>query len=421
MTVERQKYVEFSKRIHQAVTSESRSPVTGAIEVTHRCNLTCSHCYNNLPVSDRGARERELSLEEHRRIIDEIADAGNLWLLYTGGEIFARADFLDIFLHAKKRGLLPTLFTNGTTITDRIADTLAEYRPFSTEVTLYGHTQEVYERLTRVPGSHARCRRGIERLLERGLDVKLKTVAISSNCHEIWDMRDFARDLGLEFKFDAMINPRLDCSLSPLAVRLTPLEVITLDLRDDERLELWDTFCESAHGPAQPKGQEEKLYTCGGAVNAFSINPYGELSLCTFSTRDTYDLRSGSFAEGWETFLAPIRDRPITRTTKCTHCHLKSMCGVCPAMSELENDDPEEPIDFLCHVAHIRAHILGLEIPGHGKCEYCPEGVHHETLMHEVQQLREMQERGEIPTPSYPQAMASRLPVLGTAGEFSKG
>ena len=94
-----------------------RLPINATIELTHRCPLACAHCYNNLPVGDRAARARELSTDEHQRILDELADAGGLWLLFTGGEIFARADFLDIYKHAKSRGFLITLFTNGTQIT----------------------------------------------------------------------------------------------------------------------------------------------------------------------------------------------------------------------------------------------------------------------------------------------------------------
>src|SRR5262249_45367393 len=111
----------------------ARIPLNGTIEVTRRCPLECLHCYNNLPMSDATARRRELTFDEHSRLLDELQDAGCLWLLYTGGEIFARRDFLDIYTCAKKKGFLITLFTNGTLITERIADYLAEWRPFAIE------------------------------------------------------------------------------------------------------------------------------------------------------------------------------------------------------------------------------------------------------------------------------------------------
>ena len=62
-----------------------------------------------------------------------------------------RKDFRDIYLHVKRKGMIPTLFTNGTMITERTADFLAEYRPLNIEITLYGYTQNTYERVTGKP------------------------------------------------------------------------------------------------------------------------------------------------------------------------------------------------------------------------------------------------------------------------------
>ncbi|NIO49814.1 MAG: hypothetical protein GTN73_10330 [Candidatus Aminicenantes bacterium] len=79
--------------------------------------------------------------------------------------------------------------------------------------------------------------------MERGLPLKLKTMALTINKHEIWQMKRFVEEeLGLEFKFDAMINPRIDCSQSPLNARLTPEEVVALDLLDPKRVTEWRKF-----------------------------------------------------------------------------------------------------------------------------------------------------------------------------------
>src|SRR5712672_1216583 len=167
-------YGAFSQSLHQRYFGE-RAPLEVSIEVTRRCPLECKHCYNNLPMGDVAARNRELSKEEHFQLLDQLVDVGAFWLLYTGGEIFARRDFLEIYAYAKQKGFLITLFTNGTLITERIADFLAELRPFVIEITLYGATRETYEELTRVPGSYDKCLRGIDLLLERNLPLKLKT------------------------------------------------------------------------------------------------------------------------------------------------------------------------------------------------------------------------------------------------------
>ena len=98
-------YAEWSLGLHERVVAQ-RVPISGSIEVTKRCNLTCVHCYNNLPLSDEGEHRTELAYGDHCRMLDEMAAAGCLWLLYTGGEILVRKDFLDIYDYAKKTGFL---------------------------------------------------------------------------------------------------------------------------------------------------------------------------------------------------------------------------------------------------------------------------------------------------------------------------
>jgi radical SAM protein with 4Fe4S-binding SPASM domain len=365
-------YSEFSRGIFNKLSGDKRIPMTGSIEVTRRCPLKCAHCYNNLSLGDQQSRNRELTYEEHCRILDEITEAGCLWLLYTGGEILARPDFLDIYTYAKQKGLLITLFTNGTLLTPEIADYLAEWRPFSIEITIYGRTKATYELVTGVPGSYERCLRGIHLVKERGLPLKLKTMAITLNKHEIWEMKKFAEnDLGTEFRFDAMINPRIEHSKGPLVVRLTPDEVVALDLQDPKRTTEWMKFCEKFNGIALSPDRRNHLYQCGGGSNSFAIDPYGKMNLCLLSTDHAYDLRTGSFQVGWQESLAKVLRQKVTKQTKCFSCEIKSMCGMCPANAELENGDSEEPVDFMCQVAHLRAKALGLRVTPHGDCKHC--------------------------------------------------
>jgi radical SAM protein with 4Fe4S-binding SPASM domain len=382
--IESGSYTEFSRNVH---VNALRVPINATIEVSHRCPLNCAHCYNNLPMGDAAARSREMSTEDHYRLLDELAEMGCLWLLYSGGEIFARRDFLDIYTYAKKKGLIVSLFTNGTMITEAIADYLVEWRPFAIEITLYGATRETYEKLTRIPGSYDRCMRGVRILLERKLPLALKTVGVTINKHEVAAMRKIAEDLGVEFKFDAMLNPRIDCSASPLAVRLAPHDVVELDLESPLKVSEWRRMAIDHAPPPAVEGEPLELYDCGGGVNSFAIDPYGDLSICVLSHVDRYNVCRGSFREGWE-FLANVHRKPVTRPTKCTSCALRSLCGMCAANGELENGDPEAPVDWLCHTAHLRALTFDVDIRPHGECEYCPDGERHEIVRMTAEALR---------------------------------
>lgn len=381
-------YSDFSRSVHEHYAGD-RVPLEASIEVTRRCPLECAHCYNNLDMADTQARVRELSKEEHFRLLKELSDLGCFWLLYTGGEIFARKDFLEIYTQAKKKGFLITLFTNGTLINEKIADYLRDWPPFAIEITVYGRTQETYEALTGIPGSYARCIRGISLLRERGLPLKLKTVATTVNRHEVLGMKEFAeQELGVEFKFDSLINPRIDCSQSPLGVRLSPEEVVALDLHSAKVAAEYKRAALRDFDRPPVLENVKTLYGCGGGMKSFAIDPYGHMTVCVLSHRESYDIRSGSVREGWEKFLAQVRTRPRKTITKCVSCRLHALCSMCPANGELENGDAESPVEFLCEVAHLRAAALGLEAPAHGNCEFCEGGSHHSGLMESAKRIR---------------------------------
>ena len=369
-------HADFALDLQRGLCRE-RVPLQGTIDLTWRCNLACAHCHNRLPRGDSGALRTELTYEEHCSILDEICDAGCLWLLYTGGEIFVRKDFCKIYTYAKQKGLLITLFTNGTRITPRLADFLKEWPPFSIEITLYGRTRKTYERVTGVPGSYDRCLAGIRLLMERGLPLSLKTLLLTTNSHELWAIRAFAeQELGLPFRFDATVNPRLDCSVQPLSFRLDPRQIVGLDLTDDRRAAEWRDLADR-----QCPRSGDALYGCRAGVDAFAINPWGRLSLCAFAGMEGYDLRSGTFRDGWKGPVLTERNRKITRLTTCVRCGMQGFCGMCPAYGRLENGDAEEPVDFLCATAHLRYVALGMPIPPHGDCPYCAGGTKHAKLV----------------------------------------
>jgi len=380
-------YGAFSAALHGRQSGE-RSPLHVSIEVTRRCPLECQHCYNNLPMGDVEARQRELTKEEHFKMLDELVDMGCFWLLYTGGEIFARKDFLEIYTYAKKKGFLITLFTNGTMINEQIADYLAEWPPFDIEITLYGRTRETYEALTAIPGSYDRCLRGIRLLRERRLPLKLKTVATSVNKHEISAMRHFAEEeLGVEFKTDGQINPRIDCSQSPLAVRLSAEEVVALDMSAPKGVSEYRRLAKHDLENPPNLSQGDTVYFCGGGMNSFAINAYGEVGICVISQQETFGIRESGVREVWEQSLKQLRMRKRTRVTKCIECRIQSLCGMCPANGELENGDRESPVAFLCNVAHLRAEVIGSDVPAHGDCEFCAGGSEHEALMESARRI----------------------------------
>jgi radical SAM protein with 4Fe4S-binding SPASM domain len=347
-------YSAFAGRIGARVSAD-RIPLDGSIEVTFRCNLRCAHCFVNEPGGDRGLQRQELTAADIRRLTDEVVDRGCLWMLLTGGEPLLRSDIREIYLHMKRCGLLVTLFTNGTAVTPRFADLLAEWPPLVVEVSVYGSTPEVYERVTGVPGSFRRGLRGIELLLDRKVRLRLKTVPTNLNHADLDGMRTLAAGYGLEFQWDPLVNCRLDGTAGPAGVRLSPEQVLALEAREAKRAAAYRLeFSKASRVDARAE-----LITCGAYLHSFHIDPYGRLVPCMLLREPAYDLRQGTFREGWDEHFPSMRRQARTKAMPCDTCDLHSACDQCAGWAALETGDPEARVPFLCDLATLRAEAFG--------------------------------------------------------------
>ena len=122
-----QSYGNFAGKLYDTI--KDHRPIKGQIELTHRCNLNCVHCYckgsedvaRNMSHAARLAsstENRELTTQEWKEILDEIHRKGCLWLCFTGGEPLIRDDFLEIYSYAKEKGFIITINTNGLLLTE---------------------------------------------------------------------------------------------------------------------------------------------------------------------------------------------------------------------------------------------------------------------------------------------------------------
>ncbi|MDP3879109.1 MAG: radical SAM protein [Dehalococcoidales bacterium] len=336
---------------------EHRKPVKGSLELTLRCNLNCVHCYGRLPLQDRQVMNCELSLKEICSLLEEAAEAGCMWLLITGGEPLIRPDFLEIYTYAKLKGFLITLFTNATLLTDELADYLQEYSPYRVEISLYGTTSETHDKVTRVPGSFRRSVEGVHRLLERGIPLNLKTMAMTINRHEIRNLQDFAQSLGVKFRYDPIVNAAFNGSREPVNFRLTPEEVVALDLSDDKRVGAFQEVCQKFGGIPEV----DTIFGCGAGLYNFHVDPYGQMSICMTARWPSYDLRHGSLQEGFYSFFPELRSRKPESDYPCGRCELHSLCGNCPGSAYAECGDLEAVVNYYCQIAHQRAKAFGLK------------------------------------------------------------
>ena len=325
---------------------DRRIPFTGSLALTHRCNLACAHCY----AREEAAASGELTTGQWRQAIDAVKEAGCLYLLLTGGEPLLRADFPLVYRHAKESGFLVTVFTNGTRVDAAILDLFRELPPYLVEISLYGASAAVHDRITGVPGSFQRTRQAIEALLAQGIHVRLKSVLMTLNHDDFPAIENLARSLGVKFRFDPGIFPALNGDNGPVALRVPPARAVNLEMADPAREREWREFLAQFDGARA----EEGLYNCGSGLNTFHVDPQGWVYPCLMVRHARFSLRASSFREGWEKAFNDFRKVAAPGGLPCRGCDKKLLCGYCPGFFAMENGSESFPSEYMCRIGHLR-------------------------------------------------------------------
>ena len=338
--------IESAPRLVEEVVNkcvEKCIPYGAMFELTHRCNLNCRHCY---VLRDTG--NTELSTEEVKNIIDQLAVMSTFFLAFTGGEIFTRDDLFEIARYAKRKGFLLTFMTNGTLITAEKIEEIKKLKPVKFEISLYGATAETHDYITQVKGSFGRTVEAIKGLTEQGIEVTIKTILMNSNIREYKEMEALAEELGVHHRMNPGLAPRRDGSLVPLQ----------FDLSFEEMRE----YLPEENGDAMLSYLSEKKsserFVCKAGKAGCCISPDGTVYPCILMPMAVGTLREKSFKEIWHTEpsheLKRLRNLTSADLPVCPKCDLAQYCIRCPGVVYLETGDIVDASPSACRYAQWR-------------------------------------------------------------------
>lgn len=316
-------------------------------ELTYRCNEKCVMCY--LDVFAPGAHvPGELTTRECLEIVDQLAELGVLNLTLSGGEILVRRDLFEIAEYARSKRFLLRLFTNGILIKPEIADRIANLHPYAVEISLYSTHPELHDQITRLKHSWELTTRAVRLLRERDIRVVLKTPLMRENVRELDALRALARELGAQFKYDPTITPKDSGSLEPLKHRLTQEDLVWL-FRQQVEPEAW---VNRRIAPNQG--------TCGIALNAVAIDPYGNVFPCLQTRRNAGNLRQKSLRSIWQEspVWQELSHLTLDELPVCRTCELRNLCVRCHGLAQAEDGDLTAPALVNCREALARRQVL---------------------------------------------------------------
>src|SRR5258708_35865504 len=166
-------------------------PMSVHFDVTYRCNERCVHC--ELDHDDHG----EMTTDEIRRVLKELADAGTFFLTFSGGEVLMRRDFFELLEYARHLMFNVRIKTNAVMIREPEARRMLGLGVDQVQVSIYSHRPEVHDAITKLPGSLRRSVQPIRFLTQRGLRVTAANLLLTANMPYHAEGQPLPRDLAV--------------------------------------------------------------------------------------------------------------------------------------------------------------------------------------------------------------------------------
>jgi len=188
-------------------------------ETTAGCNLECIHC-RRLELS-RQLMKNDLSTEESFRFITDLASFAKPILVLSGGEPLFRPDIFDLATHARACGLPVALATNGTLITETVAQKIVATGIRRVAISIDGADETTHDAFRRQPGSLAAALNGFRNLKRLGMSMQINCTITRHNIHQIETLYAMARDLGAEALHLFMLVP-VGCGVQIAASNMLP-------------------------------------------------------------------------------------------------------------------------------------------------------------------------------------------------------
>ena len=333
-------------------------PLSATYALNYQCNLHCNVCY----LADASRSVAPLPAVFWQKVADESATLGCLHVLLTGGECVMHPEFSEIYLGIRRRGMLTTVFSNGTLFGDdgftarsKIMEVFAEAPPSAVEVSVYGAGNATWEKVTGSPNGWDMCRRGVERLLDAGIKVRVKMLLTDQTRHDLPLVKQWADRLGINFRFDPALFPAFDKSTAAVDHRVPAKDAVDVEFADEELCREWTEF----HNHFSKIPDEGLLYDCGAGRTAFHIEPDGTMQPCLMVRSPSVDLQKISVTDGWHSISSEISRMRLPENSPCRGCEAKVLCGYCPGFFEIETGSSYEPPEYFCALGKERLRRVG--------------------------------------------------------------
>ena len=314
---------------------------------TNACNMYCEHCYR-----DAGCKaDEELNTSEAKTLLDQIAKAGFKIMIFSGGEPLLRPDIVELVAHATHVGLRSVFGTNGTLLTEQLAQKLKDAGAMGMGISLDSMNKEKHDKFRRFPGGWDGAVRGMRNCRKVGLPFQIHTTIMDWNQHEIEAITDFAVAEGAEahhFFFLVPTGRAKTIEIESLRARSYE-DVLTRIMKKQQEvsIELKPTCAPQFMRIAEQMGMKTRFRRgCLAGTSYCIISPRGKVQPCAYLNMELGDVRETPFDEIWKKNEVLQTLRTLDYKGGCGSCGYKTKCGGCRARAAYYHDGDymaEEP------------------------------------------------------------------------------
>ena len=339
----------------RTIWEKNHQMYSAIFELTPKCNFNCVHCY----LHDHHC-SNELSYKDIIEIIDILYEKEVLFLTFTGGDIFTRKDFLDIYMYAKKRGFIVELYTNGALINDETIRVFKRYPPLLVDISLYGACEETYRKVTGVAGAFGKVMANIQALLDATIRVSVKAPVLNLYYDELPAIKKIANTFDIPFRTGFEIFPSIDNDDS--------VQQYSVPLSDSLRYEFSEfdkrprTFGEDTDIEFVDLKKDRPLFRCKLGRASCAIDYEGNMCPCMSFRHVGQRLSRDNFDEIWGSFSKYSQMR-ASKDYQCLSCKSYDYCDICPAMMQFIYGNMEYIDTHFCKSAKARYNHYVRKIP----------------------------------------------------------
>jgi radical SAM protein with 4Fe4S-binding SPASM domain len=292
-------------------------PLVTTIELTQGCNFKCNHCYNfdrqEKLMSD--INENTLEVERVEKLVEELSEAGALYLNLSGGEVLLYPHLERVIKKGYENNLEVRLKTNGSLLSQSRCEKLKQAGLSGMDISLYGMSEESYLILTNSSKGFKQTLDGIQAAKENGFDVSISIILHRYNLHEISLMSDYCQKNELNFQFSTEITERYDQSKGAREFEITK-----------------EQFEEQLLGPYEEiftHINNEKNVQCSCARSVCGISYNGEVYPCIGAPIPSGNIKDKTFKDIWQNspVLNKIRNLKAEDFKECQTCNYIENCN----------------------------------------------------------------------------------------------